>query len=134
MVGNKSDEWRVAFRVENVMNAPEPNLVPEASISLEAVELELALGLQDLQTTGFENCVAHAAETTGGSLLFHMPVEFIPGIQRVAAVLAGTGVDQRTVMVTLNDRGDTMSVEDTGNGNAFAGLASSYAGLVSTSE
>ncbi len=116
------------------MNAPEPNLVPACIASLEAVELELALGLQDLSSTGFEKCVANAAEATGGSLLFHMPVEFVPGYQRVAAVLAGSGTDQRTVMVMLNDRGDGMTVEDTGEDDPFSGLASSYAYLMSATE
>lgn len=112
------------------MNAPQTGFAPEADASLEAIELELALQTQDLAAAGFETCVANAAEATGGKLLFHMPVEFMPGCQRIAAVLAGKGSDQRTVMVMLDESGERTFVEDAGNGNAFSGLASSYANLM----
>ncbi len=114
------------------MNAPEPRISDETPVSLEAVELELSLGVLDLASLGFENCVSQAAEANGGTLLFHMPVEFIPGCQRIAAVLAGRGFDRRTVLVMLDEKGDSMRVEDAGHGNAFSGLAASYAKLVTS--
>lgn len=113
------------------MNAPEPKLNGAAPVSLEAIELEFALGTRKLGEQGFEGCVSDAAAETGGRLLFHMPAGFIADCQRVGAVLAGRGEQKRIVLVMLNEAGNRMRVEDAGNGNPFAGLAESFAGLLS---
>lgn len=58
-------------------HGPAPTSVTEApeqdAMTLEAVELEFALGAIDVLTEGFDAALAKAAERVGGEVLFNMP-------------------------------------------------------------
>lgn len=113
------------------MNAPNIALSGQPTLSLEAVELELALTNQDPLLDGFETALLKALKLVGGHLLFHVRVDNSPGRQRVAAVSVGEGPDRQVLLVVLPTHGGPMSVEapDVAD-DPFAGLAASYAGLL----
>lgn len=100
-------------------------------VTLEAVELELALQMQDIVARGFEDSVQDAVEAAGYKFLFQFPAASENGRQRVAAVSAGEGDDRHILLVHLGEDGETLQVE-TANDNAdsIANFAVSYAGLM----
>ena len=103
----------------------------QMSITLEAVELELALQMQDVVSRGFENSVQSAVEAAGYRFLFQMPAGLDDGHQRVAAVSAGDGEDRHILLVHLGDDGETLRVEaPEDDANSIAEFAASYAGLM----
>jgi hypothetical protein len=113
------------------MNAHTVENQPSAPVSLEAVELELALGTLSLNDIGFEGSLRKALEGTGGTLLFSLPASFIPDCQRAAAITVGRGEDRQIMMVMLSADGETLRVESgDGDAGALAGLAASYAGVM----
>ncbi len=94
---------------------------------LEMIELEMALSVQNVLESGFDNAVRKAAQTIGGVLLFDMPM--VPGSewQRVAAVSAGVEDQAQVLLVMLGTDGLTMRVEDAGySSNPFAGFARTH--------
>lgn len=100
-------------------------------ITLEAVELELALQMQDICSKGFEDSVQNAVEAAGYNFLFQFPAGSEDGHQRVAAVSAGDGEERHILLVHLADDGETLRVEAPDNeNNSVAEFAASYAGLM----
>jgi|SRR5690554_6727648 hypothetical protein len=98
-------------------------------ISLEAVELELALQLQNVVAKGFSETVQDAVEVAGYRFLFQMPAVGCGDTQRIAAICAGAGDGRRILLVHLEEDGRTLSVRPAAsdNDNAYAEMAQSFA-------
>lgn len=95
--------------------------------SLEAVELELVLGLTDLTPGTFDESMKSVARQAGGELLFAMPAAFVPACSCVAAVSIGGTDTRQIVLVTLEEDGKTVRTEKSEDSSSpFAGLARSY--------
>ncbi|MBV2142597.1 hypothetical protein KUG47_03670 [Falsochrobactrum sp. TDYN1] len=100
-------------------------------MSLEAVELEFALGAIDVLTEGFDAALAKAAERIGGEVLFNMPALDTKDAQRIGAIaIAGQPQDQ-VIFVTLRNDGTTLSVAPlTGDNALFESLGRNYAAVM----
>ncbi|MEZ5810774.1 MAG: hypothetical protein R3D45_05090 [Rhizobiaceae bacterium] len=100
-------------------------------VTLEAVELELALQMQDIVSNGFEDSVQNAVEAAGYNFLFQFPAGRENGHQRVAAISAGRGDERQILLVHLAEDGETLRVEAPDDKNrSIARFAASYAGLM----
>jgi hypothetical protein len=77
----------------------------EAAVSLETIELELALQSQDTVQAGFEGALRQALDKAGGTLLFHMRVDDENGTHWTAAVSVGSGEDRQLLIVTIPSDG-----------------------------
>ncbi len=107
---------------ENLIAASEENA------SLEAVEVEFALGAQDVLTDGFDLSLAKAAEIVGGEVLFNMPALDTTNAQRIGAILVPSAVQDQVVFVTLLNDGITLSHAPlSGNNVLFESLGRNYA-------
>lgn len=86
--------------------------MPEAgkAVSLEVVEIELALGAQDIVAEGFEGALQKAAELVGGKLIFNDRAPENAPYQRVAAISIPDGSLDLTVYILLGNDGMTMTV------------------------
>jgi len=102
-----------------------------SSMTLEAVELEFALGAIDVLIEGFDAALAKAAERVGGEVLFNMPALDTSEAQRIGAIaIAGQPQDQ-VIFVTLRNDGTTLSVEPPKGENAlFESLGRNYAAVM----
>lgn len=100
-------------------------------MTLEAVELEFALGAIDVFIEGFDTALAKAAERVGGEVLFNMPALDTTQAQRIGAIaIAGQPHDQ-VVFVTLGHDGTTLSVAPpTGENSLFVSLGHNYAAVM----
>lgn len=100
----------------------------QEAMTLEAVELEFALGAIDVLIEGFDAALAKAAERVGGEVLFNMPALDTSAAQRIGAIaIAGQPQDQ-VVFVTLGNDGTTLSVAPpTGENALFVSLGRNYA-------
>ncbi|MCL7999381.1 hypothetical protein M8994_14115 [Brucella sp. 21LCYQ03] len=100
-------------------------------MTLEAVELEFALGAIDVFIEGFDTALAKAAERVGGEVLFNMPALDTTQAQRIGAIaIAGQPHDQ-VVFVTLGHDGTTLSVaQPTGENALFVSLGRNYADVM----
>lgn len=100
-------------------------------MTLEAVELEFALGAIDVLIEGFDAALAKAAERVGGEVLFNMPALDTSAAQRIGAIaIAGQPQDQ-VVFVTLGNDGTTLSVAPpTGENALFVSLGRNYAEIM----
>ena len=100
-------------------------------MTLEAVELEFALGAIDVLIEGFDTALAKAAERVGGEVLFNMPALDTSETQRIGAIaIAGQPQDQ-VVFVTLGNDGTTLSVAPlTGENALFESLGRNYAAVM----
>ncbi len=100
-------------------------------MTLEAVELEFALGAIDVFIEGFDTALAKAAERVGGEVLFNMPALDTTQAQRIGAIaIAGQPHDQ-VVFVTLGHDGTTLSVAPpTGENALFVSLGRNYADVM----
>lgn len=100
-------------------------------MTLEAVELEFALGAIDVLTEGFDTALAKAAERVGGEVLFNMPALDTSEAQRIGAIaIAGQPQDQ-VVFVKLGHDGTTLSVAPpTGENALFVSLGRNYAAVM----
>lgn len=111
-----------------------PSPVPfssDATPPLEAVELELALQLEDPVADGFEQALSSALDRVGGQLFFHLRVDTMPNCQRVAAASVGEGDERQLVLVIMPSDGGPIRVEAaTDAAGPLAGFARSYAGLM----
>jgi len=85
------------------MNAPTE--ITKDVVSLETIELELALQFQDTVQAGFEGALRQALEQAGGTLLFHMRVDDEQGTHWTAAVSVGSGEDRKLLIVTIPSEG-----------------------------
>ena len=89
------------------MNAPTEHLPDSAeAISLESIELELALQSQDTVQAGFEGAMRQALEKAGGALLYHMRVDDGEATRWTAAVSIGTGAERQFLIVTIPAEGN----------------------------
>ncbi|HWD12908.1 hypothetical protein P8H26_07525 [Pseudochrobactrum sp. sp1633] len=103
----------------------------EESASLEAVEVEFALGAQDVLTDGFDLSLAKAAEIVGGEVLFNMPALDTTNAQRIGAILVPSTLQDQVVFVTLLNDGITLSHAPlSGNNTLFESLGRNYAAVM----
>jgi hypothetical protein len=102
-----------------------------STMTLEAVELEFALGAIDVLIEGFDAALAKAAERVGGEVLFNMPALDTSEAQRIGAIaIAGQPQDQ-VIFVTLRNDGTTLSIEPPKGENAlFESLGRNYAAVM----
>lgn len=96
--------------------------------SLEAVELELALSLQDVAEQSFRDCVQKAADVIGGEILFELRIDFMPDYQKAAAVAFYRFGERHVFLVMLNRDGDRLSLASPQMARQMAvfGLAQSF--------
>lgn len=93
--------------IEARMNAPtDRSYDPPEPISLETIELELALQSQATVQAGFEGAVSRALEKAGGALLFHMRVDDGEATRWTAAVSIGAGQERQFLIVTIPAEGN----------------------------
>ena len=114
-------------------SSPSDNMIAasEESASLEAVEVEFALGAQDVLTDGFDLSLAKAAQIVGGEVLFNMPALDTTLAQRIGAILVPSGNQEQVVFVTLLNDGLTLSHEPlSGNNVLFESLGRNYAAVM----
>lgn len=84
------------------MDAPTEHLSDSsAAVSLETIELELALQSQDPVLPGFEGAVREALARAGGALLFHMRVDDAAAPHWTAAICMGAGEERQFFIVTI---------------------------------
>jgi hypothetical protein len=109
----------------------DPTAARDQSASLEAVEVEFALGTQDVLKDGFDQSLANAAEIVGGRVLFNMPALDTSTAQRIGAILVATAQDDQVVFVTLLNDGLTLSHEPlSGNNKLLESLGRNYAAVM----
>lgn len=115
----------------------EPIAASPESMSLEAVEVEFALGAQDVLTDGFDLSLAKAADIVGGQVLFNMPALDTTTAQRIGAILVPSlqkelaSQQDQVVFVTLLNDGLTLSHEPlSGNNVLFESLGRNYAAVM----
>lgn len=92
-----------------------------APLSLDLVELDLALDLSDIADRGFADAVADAAKVIGGEFLFDLPASgLVEEAQRIAVVCLSRNNGGRFGLVLLSAGGDR--VETAEADDATAGL------------
>lgn len=110
------------------MNAPSDRLPdPNPILSLETIELELALQSQDTVQSGFEGALRQALEKAGGTLLFHMRVEEAGASRWTAAVSIGNGDDRQFLIVTIPGDGSPLIEPLEKSGEPIARIAPAFA-------
>jgi hypothetical protein len=115
----------------NRQAADKPDKMGPDTMSPDTMGFELALLLQDLQSSGFEAAVAAAVDSVGGEVLFDMPLPEETDCQRVAAVSVGSGKDRTLVLVMLPSEGDMLRVETVEeSSHPVAGIVAAYVGLM----
>ena len=82
----------------------------EKAVSLEVVEIELALGAQDIVADGFEGALRKAADLVSGEVMFNIRAPEDSDQQRIAAISVSDGTDDQIVVVMLGKDGTTMTV------------------------
>lgn len=103
----------------------------QENASLEAVEVEFALGAQDVLTDGFDLSLTKAAEIVGGEVLFNMPALDTSNAQRIGAILVPSLHQDQVVFVTLLNDGITLSHEPlSGNNVLLESLGRNYAAVM----
>jgi len=115
----------------NRQAADKPDKTGPDTIGPDTMGFELALQLQDLQSSGFEAAVAAAVDSVGGEVLFDMPLPEETDCQRVAAVSVGSGKDRALILVMLPHEGDMLRVETVEeSSHPVAGIVAAYVGLM----
>lgn len=113
------------------MNAP---ATPQEELpvpSLDAAQLESALGDHDLADEGFEDAMRVALQTAGGEMLFNMRMGGEMDGQWVAAVALGHGEDRHFAIVTVPEDGGALRVEPAEKSELpIARIAAAYAGVM----
>lgn len=101
--------------------AQSPQIKHLAPLSLDLVELDLALDLSDIADRGFADAVADAAKVIGGEFLFDLPASgLVEEAQRIAVVCLSRDNGGRFGLVLLSASGDR--VETAEADEATAGL------------
>ena len=101
--------------------AQTPQTRHQAPLSLDLVELDLALDLSDITDRGFADAVADAAKVIGGEFLFDLPASgLVEEAQRIAVVCLSRDNGGRFGLVLLSAGGDR--VETAEADEATAGL------------
>ncbi|WP_420408613.1 hypothetical protein [Hoeflea sp.] len=86
-----------------------------AALSLELVEIELALDPDDLAEHGFRDTVRDAAESAGAELLFDLPASgLVRNAQRIAVVCLSRDDGGKFGLVVLSPEGDRINVMEPG--------------------
>ena len=120
-----------AGKAPREMPVASANNDPKAAEKPDMMGFELALQLQDLQSSGFEAAVTAAVDSVGGELLFDMPLPEETDCQRVAAVSVGSGDERALVLVMLPKDGEALRVETVEeSSHPVAGIVAAYAGLM----
>ncbi|MFC4625075.1 hypothetical protein ACFO1V_07565 [Daeguia caeni] len=102
-----------------------------AEMTLEAVELELALGTIDVLNEGFDTVLSKAAERVGGEVLFNMPALDRNEAQRIGAITISDYPEDQVIFVTLCKDGTRLSLAPlTGANVLFESLGRNYAIVV----
>lgn len=108
--------------------ASRPDSGTEEVMTLEAVELEFALGAIDVLLEGFDAALAKATERVGGKVLFNMPAIDTSSAQRIGAISIPAQPDDQVIFVTLHKDGTTLTVGKPNGDNAvFESLGRNYA-------
>lgn len=95
--------------------------------SLEAVELEFALTLQNLAEHSFRDCAENAAAEIGGEILFELRIEDDPNYQKAIAIGLQRSVERHVFIILLSRDGNTMRLASPLEGQkAVSGLAHSF--------
>ena len=93
---------------------------PLAPMSLDLVELDLALDLNDIAERGFCEAVREAAKTVNGEFLFDLPASgLVDDAQRIAVVCLSRNDGGRFGLVLLSadgDRATTVEPDETTGG------------------
>lgn len=112
--------------------APAP-LKPPAPLfaaALEAVELELTLGLKEAEEDELEAVIRDTVESVGGVLLFQMKLGEAGTGRQVAAVAFGEAGQREIAVIDLPCAGGRATVSPAaGSDLPIAAIASAYAGL-----
>ncbi len=87
-------------------------MMPDAgkAVSLEVVEIELALGAQDIVAEGFEGALQKAADLVNGEVIFNIRAPEDGEQQRIAAISVSDGTTDQTVFVMLGKDGTSLTV------------------------
>ncbi|UXN63366.1 MULTISPECIES: hypothetical protein [Phyllobacterium] len=87
-------------------------MMPDAgkAVSLEVVEIELALGAQDIVADGFEGALQKAADLVNGEVIFNIRGPEDGDQQRIAAISVSDGMTNQVVFVLLGNDGTTLTV------------------------
>ena len=103
-----------------------------ATETFEAVELELALDMQDLTQNDFEACVRAAAAVVGGELLFDIPSDgSVEDASRIAAIRIEGADRDSIVFAVLNADADAVRVSSRNEiGDRFHGFARAFVGVL----
>ena len=103
-----------------------------AAETFEAVELELALDMQDLAENDFETCVRAAAAVVGGELLFDIPSDgSVEDASRIAAIRIEGEDRDSIVFAVLNADADNIRVSSRDEiGDRFHGFARAFVGVL----
>jgi hypothetical protein len=101
--------------------AQSPHIQYQVPLSLDLVELDLALDLSDIADRGFADAVRDAAKVIGGEFLFDLPASgLVEEAQRIAVVCLSRENGGRFGLVLLSAGGDR--VETAEPPEATAGL------------
>lgn len=89
-----------------------PGMTPdvENAVSLEVVEIELALGAQDIVADGFAGALQKAAALVNGEVIFNIRAPEDSDEQRIAAISVSDGIADQTVLVMLGKDGTSLTV------------------------
>ncbi|PWW01914.1 hypothetical protein DFR52_102578 [Hoeflea marina] len=80
-------------------------------LSLEMVELELALDIGDIRSLGFSFAVRQAIESLDGEFLFDLPASGLSDTdQRIAVVRLGQPGEDQLLLVSLDQDGEQLKV------------------------
>ena len=112
---------------------PPPALKPPAppfTAALEAVELELTLGMKESADEQLEAVIRETVESVGGVLLFQMKLGEAEAGRVVAAVAFGEAETREIVVIDLPCAGGRATVSPAAESDLpIAAIASAYAGL-----
>ncbi|WP_237143362.1 hypothetical protein [Phyllobacterium zundukense] len=108
-------------------------MMPDAgkAVSLEVVEVELALGAQDIVADGFDGALRKAADLVGGEVIFNIRAPEDSDQQRIAAVSVSDGSTDQTVFVMLGNDGTSLTVTtEQGENTLLSKLGKDFAAVM----
>lgn len=108
-------------------------MMPDAgkAVSLEVVEIELALGAQDIVADGFEGALRKAADLVGGELIFNIRAPEDSDQQRIAAISVSDGAAEQMVFVMLGNDGTSLTVtSEQGENTLLSKLGQDFAAVM----
>jgi hypothetical protein len=85
-------------------------MLESEAVSLEVVEIELALGAQDIVRDGFEGALQKAAGLVNGNVILNERAPENTPYQRIAAISVPSASLEQTVYILLSRDGLTMTV------------------------